>query len=243
MVLAPGKRTVSAALRVMGLGAAHDFALYHYVLNRARWNSRAVARTLLTMILDRFLSAGPVVIGHRRHDRRPAGSAQDRRSWRLSRPSAFLAWSFRQDERLALALGDGHGSRSMDAATLGLALPDYSGALRTLQHRTQTPSQKADGIGLAKPFSRFGDGCRSARSVVADSGFAGARSDRRGSSSCLPHHEVAARRQSVRAGARTPPRPERTSPRAKGRRLPKLSFRTPRRKEAPDQAVDALPVW
>jgi hypothetical protein len=29
MVLAPGKRTVSAALRVMGLGAAHDFALYH----------------------------------------------------------------------------------------------------------------------------------------------------------------------------------------------------------------------
>jgi len=43
MVLAPGKRTVSAALRVMGLGAAHDFALYHYVLNRARWSSRAVA--------------------------------------------------------------------------------------------------------------------------------------------------------------------------------------------------------
>jgi hypothetical protein len=63
MVLAPGKRTVSAALRVMGLGAAHDFALYHYVLNRARWSSRAVARTLLTMILDRFLPIGPVVIG------------------------------------------------------------------------------------------------------------------------------------------------------------------------------------
>jgi hypothetical protein len=63
MVLAPGKRTVSAALRVMGLSAAHDFALYHYVLNRARWNSRAVARTLLTMILDRFLPTGPVVIG------------------------------------------------------------------------------------------------------------------------------------------------------------------------------------
>src|ERR1017187_6415307 len=63
MVLAPGKRTVSAALRVMGLGAAHDFALYHYVLNRARWSSRAVARTLLTMILDRFLPTGPAVIG------------------------------------------------------------------------------------------------------------------------------------------------------------------------------------
>src|ERR1019366_6206461 len=63
MVLAPGKRTVSAALRVMGLGATRDFALYHYVLSRARWNSRAIARTLLTMILDRFLPSGPVVIG------------------------------------------------------------------------------------------------------------------------------------------------------------------------------------
>ena len=43
IVLAPGKRTLSAALRVMGLGAAHDFALYHYVLNRARWNNRTDA--------------------------------------------------------------------------------------------------------------------------------------------------------------------------------------------------------
>jgi len=58
MVLAPGKRTVSAALRVMGLGETRDFALYHYVLSHARWNSRAIARTLLTMILDRFLPPG-----------------------------------------------------------------------------------------------------------------------------------------------------------------------------------------
>ena len=63
MALAPGKRTVSAALRIMGLGGTRDFALYHYVLNRARWNSRAIARPLLTMILDRFLPVGPVVIG------------------------------------------------------------------------------------------------------------------------------------------------------------------------------------
>jgi hypothetical protein len=63
MTLAPGKRTVSAALRVMGLGHSSDFALYHYVLSRARWNSRVIASRLLTMILDRFLPAGPVVIG------------------------------------------------------------------------------------------------------------------------------------------------------------------------------------
>jgi hypothetical protein len=47
----------------MGLGATRDFSLYHYVLNRARWNSRAIARPLLTMILDGFLPVGPVVIG------------------------------------------------------------------------------------------------------------------------------------------------------------------------------------
>jgi hypothetical protein len=63
MVLAPGKRTVSAVLRVMGLGETRDFALYHYVLSRARCSSRGIARMLLTMILDRFLPTGPVVIG------------------------------------------------------------------------------------------------------------------------------------------------------------------------------------
>jgi hypothetical protein len=63
LVLSPGKRTVSAALRVMGLGATKDFARYHYVLNHARWSSRAVARKLLAMIVRNFAPAGPVVIG------------------------------------------------------------------------------------------------------------------------------------------------------------------------------------
>jgi hypothetical protein len=62
-VLTPGKRTVSAALRIMGLSRARDFALYHHVLSQARWDSRAIARKLLTMILDRFLPAGAVIIG------------------------------------------------------------------------------------------------------------------------------------------------------------------------------------
>ena len=44
MVLAPGKRTVSAVLRVMGLGETRDFALYHYVLSRARCSSSGIAR-------------------------------------------------------------------------------------------------------------------------------------------------------------------------------------------------------
>ena len=51
-VLAPGKRTVSQALRVMGLAERPGFGRYHDVLSRARWNGRAVGRTLLAQVLD-----------------------------------------------------------------------------------------------------------------------------------------------------------------------------------------------
>ena len=37
-VLAPGKRTVTSALRVMGLSEETGFAVYHHVLNRAVWS-------------------------------------------------------------------------------------------------------------------------------------------------------------------------------------------------------------
>src|SRR5690348_17748982 len=46
-ILAPGQRTVSAALRVMGLADQPGFGRYHEVLSEARWDSRALARTLL----------------------------------------------------------------------------------------------------------------------------------------------------------------------------------------------------
>ena len=62
-VLAPGKRTVSAALRIMGLGTSPGFALYHHVLSRARWDSRAIARKLLALTVEAFLPDGPIVIG------------------------------------------------------------------------------------------------------------------------------------------------------------------------------------
>jgi hypothetical protein len=62
-VLAPGKRTVTQALRVMGLGDEPGFGRYHEVLNRARWDARGLAQRLLFHVLDNLLPAGPVVIG------------------------------------------------------------------------------------------------------------------------------------------------------------------------------------
>lgn len=36
-ILSPDKRTVTSALRVMGLSGDGNFAPYHHVLNRAKW--------------------------------------------------------------------------------------------------------------------------------------------------------------------------------------------------------------
>ena len=63
VVLAPGRRTVTAALRVMGLERAPGFAVHHRLLSTGRWCSRAVARRLLLLLIAAFVPGGPVVVG------------------------------------------------------------------------------------------------------------------------------------------------------------------------------------
>ena len=62
-LLAPGRRTVTAALRVMGLERAPGFAVHHRLLSTGRWSSRAVARRLLVLLIAAFVPDGPVVVG------------------------------------------------------------------------------------------------------------------------------------------------------------------------------------
>ncbi len=62
-VLAPGRRTVSAALSVLGRRGEPDFARFHGVLNRNRWSGLALARTLLRWLVAVFVPNGPVVVG------------------------------------------------------------------------------------------------------------------------------------------------------------------------------------
>lgn len=58
-ILAPGKRTVTAALRVMGLAHTTSFQQYHRVLNRAVWSSREGSRLLLQLLVHALAPTGP----------------------------------------------------------------------------------------------------------------------------------------------------------------------------------------
>ena len=62
-ILAPGKRTVTAALRVMGLDQSKSFHRYHRVLNRAAWSGREAARVLLGLLMGALAPDGPLVVG------------------------------------------------------------------------------------------------------------------------------------------------------------------------------------
>ena len=62
-ILTPGRRTVAAALRVVGFEQAMDFANYHRVLNRNRWSSRWVARCLFRVLVNSLVPTGPVIMG------------------------------------------------------------------------------------------------------------------------------------------------------------------------------------
>ena len=62
-ILAPGKRTVTSCLRIMGRSRDRHFVNYHRVLSRARWRSREASRLLLRLLVKRFVPTGPIVLG------------------------------------------------------------------------------------------------------------------------------------------------------------------------------------
>jgi hypothetical protein len=62
-ILAPGKRTVTSALRIMGLSQDRHFQNYHRVLNRAPWSCLKASRILLHLLISTFAPAGPLVFG------------------------------------------------------------------------------------------------------------------------------------------------------------------------------------
>ena len=63
-ILAPRKRTVTSALRVLGLSDDAGFAKYHQVLNRAVWSPLQISRVLLVLLIEHLAQGDePLVFG------------------------------------------------------------------------------------------------------------------------------------------------------------------------------------
>jgi len=62
-ILAPGKRTVTQALRVMGKSQEQHFQNYHRVLSRALWSGLAAGQILLSLLVSTFAPTGVIVMG------------------------------------------------------------------------------------------------------------------------------------------------------------------------------------
>jgi DDE superfamily endonuclease len=61
-ILAPGARTVTTALRVMGLSCERHFTNDHRVLNRATWSARQGSRILLGLLVTLLVPSGATIV-------------------------------------------------------------------------------------------------------------------------------------------------------------------------------------
>ena len=57
-ILTPGRRTITAVLRVQGLDEAGNFGKSHRVLNQAPWSAMVMSQILLGLLIRAFVPAG-----------------------------------------------------------------------------------------------------------------------------------------------------------------------------------------
>ena len=202
-VLAPGKRTVTQALRVMGLADQPGFGRYHEVLNRARWDARDVARRLLLHLLAVLSPSGEVVIGiDDTVERRWGGKIKARGIYRDAVRSShghFVKTSGLRWLSLAVMLPVPFAGQA-----LGLAVPHRAGAVGALERGARQAAQGPDRLGEAGDIANQTLAAGSPRDCRRRQRFLGIGTHRRGAPARLPDHQVASRRQFVRAGTQTP---------------------------------------
>lgn len=61
-ILCRGPRRISSVLRVMGLASIRNFSKYHRVLSRAEWNSLALAKILLGLLIKLLPESWPILV-------------------------------------------------------------------------------------------------------------------------------------------------------------------------------------
>jgi hypothetical protein len=112
-ILAPGKRTVTAALRVMGLKDDRQYQNYHRVLNRAKWSGLEASRILLGLLVMALVGCGaPVIVA--------ADETLERRWGPKIKEKGILQFWF------ALGEHDG-GAGAVEPAAVGVAILDRAG--------------------------------------------------------------------------------------------------------------------
>src|ERR1700689_4989619 len=145
-ILAPGRRTVTTALRILGRECDPDFCTFHRILNRAAWSSRAVARQLLILLVKAFVPSGaPVVIGLDDTIERRWG--EDQRPRHLSRSGPLVQRSLRQSQWPALAFRHVVGEGSVGRSRHGVAFSHSARPLQTLLCRQDPSTQNAARLG------------------------------------------------------------------------------------------------
>jgi hypothetical protein len=90
-MLCRGPHTVTAMLRVMGLGEERRFEKYHRVLSRARWSSLQGAKILLGLLILLVPLGWPLVIG--------VDETIERRGGGRSRPRGAIGMAVRSTHK------------------------------------------------------------------------------------------------------------------------------------------------
>lgn len=99
-LLAPGPRTVTSALRVLGRAGERHWVTFHRVLSRAVWSPRAAAQVLLRLLVAAFAPTGPLVFGlddtlERRRGKRLTAAGSFRDPVRSTHRRTVHAWGLR----------------------------------------------------------------------------------------------------------------------------------------------------
>ena len=137
-ILAPGKRTVTSGLGVMGLAKGVNFARYHHVPNRASWSSLQLSRRMLHLLIRHLDAAnGPLVFGidetlERRRGKRISARGIYRDAVRSSASHFVKAGGLRWISLMWLA------PISLGTSQLGAAGADCVGAVGTLLSKEGT---------------------------------------------------------------------------------------------------------
>ena len=147
-VLAPGQRTVTAILRIMGLSAKPNFQTYHRVLNRAVWSPLYASQLLLRLLVAVFVPRGVVLFGlddtieRRRGDHITAKGIYRDPVRSSHAPMVQSQWS----ALARLYVADPH---ILGQPGLGLTLSDRVVSLRAFLCTARPPPPHLAGTGLA----------------------------------------------------------------------------------------------